>query len=102
MTDINQSDWNELDSGNTSSPPDGWPSGTMLPSQVEPAVRAMRGAIKRWYDHANGTATSGGSANAQTISYTVAPAAYVTGDLYVFKAGRTNTGATTLNINSLG
>jgi len=36
------------------------------------------------------------------LTYTVAPAAYVTGDRYCFKAGGTNTGATTLNVNALG
>ncbi len=73
----------------------------MLPSQVEPTARAVMGAVKRWYDHANGTATSAGT-NTVTLTYTVAPTTYVAGDFYLFKAGGTNTGATTLNINALG
>ena len=40
--------------------------------------------------------------NTVTLTYDVAPTAYVTGDFYLFKAGGTNTGATTLNINALG
>jgi hypothetical protein len=103
-TDLNQTDWSETDSSNNSTPPNGWPSGTMLPSQVEPAARAMRGATKRFYDHINATVTSGGTANAQTLTYTVAPAAYVSGDCYtwVVGSGLGNTGAATLNVNSLG
>src|SRR6185437_2929432 len=47
--------------------------------------------------------TSGGSANAQTLSPSpYAPAAYVAGDSFSFIAGFTNTGAMTLNNNSLG
>ncbi len=47
--------------------------------------------------------TSGGSANAQTLSPSpYAPAAYVAGDSFSFIAGFTNIGAMTLNNNSLG
>ena len=62
----------------------------------------MMGAIKRFYDHSGPTVTSGGSGNAQTLTYTVAPTAYVAGDRYSFIAGFTNTGATTIDINGLG
>lgn len=102
MTDINQTDWSETDASNNSTPPNGWPSGTMLPSQVEPAARAIRGAVKRFYDHINAAITSGGAANVQTLAYSIAPAAYVSGDRYTFIAGFTNTGAATLNVNALG
>lgn len=47
------------------------------------------------------TVTSGGSANAQTLTYTIAPAALVRGQTYSFIAGFTNTGATTLAVNGL-
>ena len=46
--------------------------------------------------------TSGGSANAQTISLTPAITAYVSGMTIRFKAGFTNTGSVTLNVNSVG
>lgn len=101
--DISASSWSETDSSNTSASPNGWANGT-FPNQVEPIGRATMGAIKRFYDHINGTATSGGTANAQTLTYTVAPTAYVAGDTYTFFVGAnlTNTGATTLNVNALG
>src|SRR3977135_3944607 len=101
MTDLNPADWTENDASNVTAPPNGWPSGSMLPSAVEPAARAMRGATKRWYNRINATATSAGT-NTITLAYGVAPAAYVTGDRYCFKAGGTNTAAATLNINALG
>lgn len=101
--DLNQSSWSETDTSNTSAPPAGWPS-SMFPSDVRLSAQAMMGAIKRFYDHIGATATSAGTANAQTLTYTVAPAALVAGDTYSFivGAGLTNTGPTTLNINALG
>lgn len=48
-------------------------------------------------------ATSGGSANAQTLSLDAQiVTSYTTGMLVKFKAGFTNTGATTININTIG
>lgn len=101
MTDLNQADWAESDGSNTSPPPDGAPAG-MAANASEGVWRAIRGALKRWYNHANATVTSGGSANVQTLTYGTAPSAYVSGDGYVFKAGFTNSGAATLNVNGLG
>jgi hypothetical protein len=46
--------------------------------------------------------TSGGTANAQTLTFSSGPAAYAQGNEFLFKAGNTNTGATTLNVNGLG
>lgn len=46
--------------------------------------------------------TSGGSANAQTLTPTIPLVAYVAGIRYSFEAGFTNTGAATINISGLG
>lgn len=46
--------------------------------------------------------TSGGSANAQTISLSPAITAYSAGQVFRFIAGFTNTSGTTLNVNSVG
>ena len=99
--DLSAPTWNEIDGSNNSAPPAGWPAG-MAPNQVSPTARAMMGATKRFYDHINATVTSGGTANAQTLTYPVAPAAYALGDRYLFTAGTSNAGATTLNVNGLG
>jgi hypothetical protein len=101
MPDISNAAWTEVDGSNTTAPPAGWPEG-MAANAVNDTARMMMGAIKRFYDHANASVTSGGAANVQTLTYTVAPAALVRGDAYSFIVGFTNTGATTLNINGLG
>jgi hypothetical protein len=106
MAELNNSStgqWSETDASNTSASPDGWPSGT-YPNQVEPIGRSTMGAIKRFWDRINGTVTATGSANAyvytpSNVSY---PTAYVSGEVYTFKANFANTGAATLNVNSLG
>lgn len=46
--------------------------------------------------------TSGGSANAQTISVSPAPSAYVAGQRFIFIAGYTNTAPLALNVNGIG
>lgn len=46
--------------------------------------------------------TSTGSANSQTISISPSPSAYAAGQCFRFVAGYTNTGAATLQVNSLG
>ncbi|MCC6601241.1 MAG: hypothetical protein IT223_11295 [Crocinitomicaceae bacterium] len=46
--------------------------------------------------------SDGGTANAYTVNLSIAPAAYTTGMVINFKASNTNTGASTLNVNSLG
>lgn len=62
----------------------------------------MMGAIKRFYDKVNATLTSGGSSNAYTLTYSVAPSGYVTGERFFWKANHTNNGAATVNVNALG
>ena len=70
----------------------------MNPANVNNAMRAIMAAAKG----ASWGGTTGGTANAQTLSLTPAPAAYAAGMIIGFIVGTTNTGATTLNVNSLG
>lgn len=53
MSDISTTSWSEVDNSNSQTPPEGWPSATMLPNQVEPTARAGMGAQKRWYNRLN-------------------------------------------------
>ncbi len=46
--------------------------------------------------------TTGGSGNTFTATISPAPTAYFDGMLVVIKADRANTGASTLNVNSIG
>jgi hypothetical protein len=98
--DLNQSSWSEVDANNNSAPPAGWPEG-QSPSSVNDSARAMAGALKRFYNHSGPFLTAAGT-NTLTLTYTVAPAAYVRGDCYTFLTQNANTGAVTLNVNSLG
>lgn len=100
MTDV--STWSQTDGSNTSTAPSGAPEG-MAPSAVNDVLRAIMGASAREQAHLNFTVTSGGSANAQTLTYTVAPASYFSGQRFAFIAGYSNSTTTpTLNVNSLG
>jgi hypothetical protein len=101
MPDISQSSWAESDAGNTAAPPNGWPE-NQAPSTVNDCARMMMGAIKRFWSRINPVAASGGAANAYTLTPSVALAAYVTGEVYSFRANHTNSGAATLNISGLG
>src|SRR5215469_5320257 len=103
MADISAANWNEVDSSNNQTPPDGWPSATMNPSQVEPAARASMGGVKRAWDRINATVTSGGSAGAYTYAPVNPsfPVAYVQGEIFAFKANFTSIGGDTLAIAGL-
>lgn len=52
--------------------------------------------------HAWDYATSGGSSSAYTLTLDAQYTAYTAGDVIQFKANHTNTGASTINVNSLG
>lgn len=100
MADIENSAWSETAASNNSTPPDGWPEG-QNPSTVNNCAREMMAALKADWDRSGPTVTSGGSANAQTLTYTRAVVALVRGQKYAFIAGFTNTGACTLAISGL-
>jgi len=66
-------------------------------SQIAAAAAAAASASTyAWYG------TSGGAANVQTLTPSTALTAYGEGQRFAFKAGFTNTTATTLNISGLG
>jgi hypothetical protein len=100
MSDIETNNWSEAAASNNAAPPNGMPEG-MAPSGVNDAGREIISAIKREWDRSHPTATSGGSANAQTLSYSVNPTVLAQGQDYSFIAGFTTTGAATLQVGSL-
>ncbi len=103
MAELSGATYSEVDASNNQAAPNGMPEG-MPPSGVNDAWRAGMGAIKRSYDrdHAGSWCTVGGTANAITLTYAAAPASYVQGEKYAFKASAANTGATTVAVNALG
>lgn len=101
MADILSNSWNPLDSGNTNPPPDGLPTGS-APNKLAPTVRGVMGALRRQTERDNAWVTSSGASNVYALTYMVPPDALRKGEVYRFWANHSNTGAATLNINSLG
>lgn len=77
-------------------------SDSMAPSNVDNSSRAMMQRVAEFRGDLAGTVTVGGSANAITITSRSPFTTYANGLLLAFKAGATNTAATTLNVNSIG
>ena len=61
-------------------------------------VRQVQEGAWRW----PATGITGGYLNDYTLTLSPTPARYISGQVFYFKANRTNSGATTLNVNSLG
>lgn len=75
--------------------------GSAAPSTIDDAGRALQGAVAReWENRSYPTAT--GTAPAFVVTYTVAPAAYRSGQTYTFTAHAAAVGSETLNANALG
>jgi microcystin-dependent protein len=94
--DIGASNWNETDDNNSTAAPDG-----MLPSGLNNTVRAVMGAVKRWYDWTI-PKTTAGTSTAYTLSYSVSPGALVDGMTHLVQFHAANGAAATLNVNALG
>lgn len=74
----------------------------MSPASVNNAMRAIMADVAVMRNLLGGSATTGGSGDAQTLTTGMTLAAYQQGLLIGFEAGFTNTGAATLNIDGLG
>lgn len=98
MSDIQT--WSNTAASNNATPPNGFPEG-MAPSTVNDAAREVMAAVARYRSDTDGVNTSSGT-NTITLAASRTMTAYAQGDMYTFKAGGTNTGATTLNVDSLG
>ena len=101
MVDIIDPKWSELDASNNSAAPDGI-QGNYAPSTVAPILRGTRAGVKRFYNRINAIYTATGSAAALALTFAQAPSGYSKGERIAFFPNATNTGAMTLNINSMG
>jgi hypothetical protein len=95
MPDLGSTSFSQTDSSND-------PAGSAAPNTIDNNIREIKGAVTREWNHRSYTVTAGGTADAKTLTYSVAPDAYRNGQRYAFIANTTNTGACTLNVNSLG
>lgn len=95
--------WSTTAGSNNSAPPNGAPEG-QTPGSVNDVMREIMAQVRRWAQQIVTAhfATDTGSADAYVIAPAIAAAAYTTGAVYWFKAANANTGASTLNVNSLG
>lgn len=93
-------------SNNTADSNINWAEG-QTPGSVNGSARAMMGVIAQWRDDlagvttSNGLLTSGGSANAQTLTTNASIGALTNGWTLTFRAGFTNTTAMTFAPDSL-
>jgi hypothetical protein len=97
----NVSQWDNAAANNNDTPPDGWPEG-QAPSTVNDCARELMASVSRWYDDQKGELVTAGSSNAYTLTTNSTHAALADQSLLVFRADRANTGAATLNVDSLG
>ena len=75
----------------------------MAPSDVNNSMRALRGMLKRGFNDAvEGDKDSTGSSNAYAVAANRTIAAYYDGMRIGFHANHANTGAATLNVDSVG
>jgi hypothetical protein len=101
LSDIESSAWSETAANNNSPTPNGWPEG-QAPSTVNDCSREIMRAVKTEFNRSHVTLASTGSANAYVVTYAVAPASYINGQRFSFRASFANTGSATANINGLG
>lgn len=95
MAEIN--DLSTTDASNTARFPE-----NQAASTVNDGARALEGILARWAQDTNGSLTSGGSSNAYTLSANQTLTAYAQNMVFIFEANHTNTGAATLNVDSIG
>lgn len=69
---------------------------------VNNAQRDVMADTAKWRDVIGGAKTAGGSANAITLSTGLSVPSYADGQMFSFVAAGDNTGATTLNIDTIG
>ena len=72
------------------------------PSTVNNGIRAFKQRIAEFVDDLGAVNTVAGTADAITVTLASGFSALATGQLFRFKAGSTNTGAATLNVNAIG
>jgi hypothetical protein len=69
---------------------------------VNDGGRAVQGAMARWFSDWNGSIVASGSSNAYAITSNRTISSLANNTVMWFRANHTNTGAATLNLNTLG
>ena len=101
MSQIPQTAWSETAASNNSAVPNGAPEG-WSGADVNAVVREIMAAIKILYNTEHPTAISTGT-DTIVLTLTTAPSSYTSGmKIAFYKSAAANTGAATINVNSLG
>jgi len=86
---------------NNASSPNGMAE-NCAPSTVNNTWREGIARMKRWFEDISGVKVTAGSSNTYTLAAARTVASYAQGDAYLFESNHTNTGAATINVDSLG
>src|SRR5690606_14780309 len=94
-------DWSTDPASNATADEDiNWAEG-MPPSGVNNSARQMMGRVAEYIKDIGGILESSGTANSITLTANSAITTYTNGLRFTFRAGATNNGAATLNVNNL-
>jgi hypothetical protein len=72
------------------------------PSTVNDSARSLMAGVAKWRNLLNGSKTTGGAANVQTLTTGLSYSSLPDGLMVLVKAGFTNTASTTLNTDAIG
>ena len=95
-------DWNVAAASNTGSAADGYMAEGMSYANVNNAYREGQAILARWRDDNNGTVATTGAANTYAFAAPSTYTAYADGDMFMVEINATNTGASTLDVDSVG
>lgn len=98
---INPLGWSKTAGSNTTVGGVGIGEG-MSPSGVNNAMRAIMAGVAELVDAIGGAVTSTGSSGTYALTSGYSLSAYAAGQLFIFEANHTNTGAATLNVDTIG
>lgn len=93
-------DWSTTAASNNTAGSGNWSEG-QAPSTVNDAARATMADVAKWRDFLGGAKVSSGT-DTITLTSGLSITAYAQGMMFAFEAGGTNTGAATLNVDSVG
>lgn len=96
--------WSQTQATNaTADPTVNWAEG-QAPSSINDSARNMMASVAKWRDDIAGAIATGGTSTAYTVTSNQAfdTLAHMSGQLIAFTPHTTNTGTTTLNVDSLG
>lgn len=100
MPDLN--DWDIAAGNNTSASPDGAPENTTTIGNVNDIIRENMAVVARFHEDGNASVATTGAANTYALAAKASYTAYFDGLAASWDCNATNTGASTLNVDTIG